>query len=223
MTVFLSHASVDEQLADQVREGLERRGIKVWSDQLIEPGDAWSGSIESALRNADSFIFLLGSHSMLGPWTSLELGKALASGKRVIPVLAEHDAEVPAVLQSYQYLDLSDPAGREQGIGRLSHVLETTPTGQSAAEGIRLVEEATAHMGEVRAAEAKALEGKLVTMVRAQVAVAAVSVLATAGVLLAVAGTANSVVVSIVGGVLTVLAWAAGFYRGQSEGETTDE
>jgi hypothetical protein len=224
MNVFLSHSSVDERLADQVRSGLERHGLEVWSDRSIKPGDVWGGSIGAALSEADSFVFLLGSRSASGPWTSLELGKALASGKRVVPVLADPDAEVPALLQGYQYLDLSDPSARDRGIGQLSKVLVSAwGERETRTEAIENVEEATARLGEIRAAQANAMSQGLTAMARAQVAVAAIAVLATTGVLLTVAGTVSELTISIVAGLLTALGWIAGFYRGRSGSEATDE
>lgn len=220
MNVFLSRASVDEKLAEQVREGLESRGLKVWSDQSIAPGEVWGGSIDAALEDADSFVFLLGSGSSPGPWTSLELGKALASGKRVVPVLVEPDAEVPAMLQGYQYLDLSDPAARDRGIGRLSKALEGPGPQQSAADAVQIVKEATARLADSRMAEAQRTRMRLEYLARVQLVVAVFLGLVSGGVLVGVAASGNVVVLSAISAALVVLSWAAGFYRGRIEKRT---
>jgi hypothetical protein len=223
MSVFLSRASVDEQLAEQVRKGLESQGLKVWSDQSIAPGEVWGGSIDAALEDADSFVFLLGSRSSPGPWTSLELGKALASGKRVVPVLVEPDAEVPAMLQGYQYLDLSDPAARDRGIGRLSKALESPRPQQSAADAVQIVKEATARLADSRVAEAEMTRLRFEYMARVQLVVAVFVGLVSAGVLAVVAASGSAVVFSAVSAPLIALSWAAGFYRGRIEKRTATD
>jgi hypothetical protein len=48
VSLYISSASVDRDIADAVAQELEARGMPVWSDRLINPA-RWDRQIEKAL------------------------------------------------------------------------------------------------------------------------------------------------------------------------------
>ena len=58
-SVFLAYAQQDEETAERVRRALLRHDYRVWSDELVAPGDAWHPAINSAIDDAVSAGFVL--------------------------------------------------------------------------------------------------------------------------------------------------------------------
>jgi hypothetical protein len=85
--------------------------------EQIEPGQSISGTIEKAIRDADTFVALLSKEQ--GPNLMLELGLAKARGLRVIPVLLE-PADVPSDIASLRFIDLT--SNRETGLEQLARI-----------------------------------------------------------------------------------------------------
>ena len=86
--VFISYASGDYELADRVRDGLERRGIRCWiAPRDIRPGDIYADAIVQAIEGADAFVLLLSDAANESDYVFRELELASASRRRVVPVL----------------------------------------------------------------------------------------------------------------------------------------
>lgn len=218
--IFLSHGSADRSLAEELRRSLEREGFEVWSDHALNPGDLWADSIGAALREADSFVFLVGRNESESTWASIELGQALASGKKVVPVITEPEAEIPALLQGYQFLDLSDRQAVESAITRLVGALRKPASGDSKGEGIRLLREASDSLARARAAHEHLTQERMVSFAQLQVAFAIIAVIAT-GITLVIsgAGVGADVGASIFAGLSALLAAGFGFRLGRRQGE----
>lgn len=61
--VFISYSRRDSELADRLRLELEKRGVKVWFDELsIGGGERWREAIEVGIRQAELFVPLLTSN-----------------------------------------------------------------------------------------------------------------------------------------------------------------
>ncbi|MBV1880625.1 MAG: TIR domain-containing protein [Pseudomonadales bacterium] len=113
-TVFLSYAHSDREIVRKVADGLEASGIKVWFDESsLKPGSQWVLEIERALDAADFIIFFISPSSVGSGWAKQELQVAMSrqvsspGGPRILPVLLEK-AEVPPLLRSIQWLDMTD-------------------------------------------------------------------------------------------------------------------
>ncbi|MEO0735848.1 MAG: TIR domain-containing protein [Cyanobacteria bacterium J06649_12] len=109
--VFLCHAEEDQTLAEQIRRGLMRDGITAWTHRSdIEFGSDFQTAMARGIEEADNVVFLLSAHSLASPYCQQELDHALASNKRIIPMLAGTVApeQIPASLQTRQYIDLTD-------------------------------------------------------------------------------------------------------------------
>jgi formylglycine-generating enzyme required for sulfatase activity len=75
MKIFLSHASEDKELADQIHLALVGVGHKVFFDrESLPPGGDYYARIHSAVKSSDLFVFLISPHSVApGRYTLTEL------------------------------------------------------------------------------------------------------------------------------------------------------
>ncbi|MEM6254193.1 MAG: COR domain-containing protein, partial [Cyanobacteria bacterium P01_D01_bin.156] len=94
--IFISYAHEDEQFKeklDKMMAGMKRRGvIETWQDRLIEPGDDWYESIQTAMNDADIALLLISDDFIESRFINeTEVPKLLerrqAEGMRVIPII----------------------------------------------------------------------------------------------------------------------------------------
>ena len=73
--VFLSHSSLDDDLAKDVKELLQANGVRVFATPMSVPTGSWEPQIEEALRNS-STIWVLLTPKVLGEsvWIHHEFG-----------------------------------------------------------------------------------------------------------------------------------------------------
>src|SRR5712692_9289552 len=105
--VFISYSHSDENWAREFAKNLRDRGLDVWLDQSIRPGEQWQDAIEKGLRESNLMVCIVTPDSVSKPSASLffELGAAIGLGKRVVPVIpADLDLSlVPKALRSRKY------------------------------------------------------------------------------------------------------------------------
>lgn len=104
---FISYSRVDQAFALKLARELKSGGFNVWLDQLdIPKGARWDDEVERALRNCDSFLIILTPDSSSSQNVKDEIGYAVDSGKRVLPILLEKCA-IPIRLHRIQYIDFT--------------------------------------------------------------------------------------------------------------------
>lgn len=111
---FISYARADEDAARRFARELERRGIReTWMDRIVAPGQAWTSQLETAISESDLFFVLVSRESSRSQWVAAETALAISMAEegrtRVIPVLLDREAEVPALLSYVQGLEFFDP------------------------------------------------------------------------------------------------------------------
>jgi len=92
--VFLSHASSDKPLVEELARRLERENLKPWLDKWnLIPGKPWQAAIESALGQCATCVVIIGGGNF-GTWQHEEMRLAIdrrvadrERSFRVIPVL----------------------------------------------------------------------------------------------------------------------------------------
>ena len=119
--VFLSHASEDHRLADEVLGWLAGQGHEVFLDQDLRAslamGELWEQRLFERLRWADAVLCLVTSAYVASPWCAAEVGIAISRGSRLLPLVAEPGVSHP-LLSSRQYVDHArDPAAAWAGLG----------------------------------------------------------------------------------------------------------
>jgi len=124
--IFLSHSSIDNAAATELRAWLEEQGFaSIFLDfdpeQGIPPGRDWEKELYGQLRACRAVIVLCSGHSMVSPWCFAEITHARALGKALFPVKVA-ECKVHPILQTAQMVDLT--ARREEGLARLRRGLE---------------------------------------------------------------------------------------------------
>ena len=138
MNVFLSHASEDKEIAEQIQLALVGAGIDVFFDaESLPAGGDYHARIRKAVKNTDLFVFLISNHSIAkGSYCLSELTLARERWPhpkgRVIPVRIGSVSfdQIPNYLRAVTILepDGSIPADV------LSVVTQTRPATVSASK-----------------------------------------------------------------------------------------
>ena len=86
--VFLSYALENRELAKDLASLMSRRGVSVFLDSDLKPGDLWSSVVRREIERASALVLLIPSEDVPNRnniW--VEAGAAKALGKRVLAVL----------------------------------------------------------------------------------------------------------------------------------------
>jgi hypothetical protein len=109
--LFLSYASGDASLANELKETFENRGMQCFmAEKGIAVATQWEPAIREALRAAEYIVLLLTPRSIRSTWVLLETGAAWTLEKDIVPALVHISPD-----------DLIDPIRRYQ-----ARVIETT-------------------------------------------------------------------------------------------------
>ncbi|MEW6218829.1 MAG: toll/interleukin-1 receptor domain-containing protein [Thermodesulfobacteriota bacterium] len=116
--VFISYSHDDTEWVRKFAEALRDQSVEVWLDTWqVHPGDSISEAVEAGLRGSDAIVAIVSAANARRPDLLFELGVALGTGKRLIPIVeADLDASiVPFELRSRRYLTKGAPgdAARE--------------------------------------------------------------------------------------------------------------
>jgi TIR domain len=125
-SVFVSHATSDNAIAERLAKGMQAVGYRSWySGWDLAAGDSIVGKIGQALSTPDVLIVLLSKESVASHWVMSELNAALmqqlsGSDVLVIPIQLE-ECPIPALLQDILRIDLRE--GFEPGFLKLLEAL----------------------------------------------------------------------------------------------------
>jgi hypothetical protein len=110
--IFISYARSDARdLALRLYEDFQTAGHPVWLDTSEIPGGAsWSQKIESAIEECDVMVSVMSPASYNSQWCRAEQLRAIRKGKRLIPLLAIPNSEIPLHLEHLNYLNFTDSA-----------------------------------------------------------------------------------------------------------------
>jgi TolB-like protein/Tfp pilus assembly protein PilF len=109
-SVFLSYAREDFAKAQAIVSVLERQGLTVWWDGLIESGHEFAEKIEEALQSADVVVVLWSPTSIHSHWVRDEAAAGRDRG-RMVPVTIG-GVEPPLGFRQIKYLDLTNWRGK---------------------------------------------------------------------------------------------------------------
>jgi hypothetical protein len=85
--VFISHASKNFRLADELRSLLEARGLDCWiAPRDIPPGADYGEQIDIAVKNCNALVLVLTKEANQSPAVAKELAIAFACQRVIIPV-----------------------------------------------------------------------------------------------------------------------------------------
>jgi hypothetical protein len=87
MVVFISYARRDAEIADLLRQDIERAKRPVWIDGELTGGQEWWETILGQIRGCSLFVFALSPESLRSKACMAELHYALALGRPLLPVM----------------------------------------------------------------------------------------------------------------------------------------
>jgi hypothetical protein len=108
---FVSYSRADRFSALKIIDGLSARGLRLFSDNQLMPGDDWSQVLASSLLRSRDLCVLAGQTPIIDGYMNQELQAAVArSDIRIIPILLPgvDIAELPPPLAERQWLDMRD-------------------------------------------------------------------------------------------------------------------
>ena len=131
--VFISYARDTKPLAESLSRALEERGISSWAGfKDLQPGQRWREEVERALKDAGSFLILVGPDSSPGPYVQAEWQAALTQAwsdphKILIPIVFGA-AEPPPFLRNWVPLRVDPGTEPSKWILRVVDALESRRT-----------------------------------------------------------------------------------------------
>src|SRR5580700_11305590 len=144
-TVFLSYASPDAEVANQVCQFLESHGVPCWmAPRDVKPGAAYADAIVRAINEASALVLVLSTSTMASEHVSREVERAASKRKPVVAFrvdASQLSAELEYFLSRSQWIDvpaLGMPAALArlaEAVGQGSAVGESRPTWGSGPAG----------------------------------------------------------------------------------------
>jgi hypothetical protein len=148
VSVFISYAHEDAELARALASSLKKRGCKVWIDEgEMLVGESLIERIATAISEVHFVVALVSEASVNSPWCQKELSLAITGGLgregvRVLP-LQVGDVEMPATLADVLYLPL-DPSSVSDAAARIKKDAEGHLAREKPSVPVRCVEVAPA-------------------------------------------------------------------------------
>jgi adenylate cyclase len=109
-TVFLSYASPDAAVANQVCEFLESHGVTCWiAPRDVKPGAVYADAIVRAINEANALVLVLSGAAMASEHVSREVERAASKHKPVVAFrvdAAALSAELEYFLSRSQWIDV---------------------------------------------------------------------------------------------------------------------
>lgn len=133
--LFVSYSRYDKEIVRKIVDMLRSKGYSVWIDtEGINSGEAFSGIITEAIENSDIVLFFSSTASNKSKWTRRELFLSSEEAKCIIPIKLDNSNyhnQIKLLLCDLDYIDLSNPKNREDGIQHLMNSIGNYLGGRS--------------------------------------------------------------------------------------------
>ncbi len=111
--VFISHSSIDKNIADAVCAALEDEGIRCWiAPRDIRPGDSWGASIIKGIEESRAMVIVFSTNSNESKQVMREVERAIQKNVVVVPFRidgVEPSADMEYFLSATHWLDAKTP------------------------------------------------------------------------------------------------------------------
>ena len=132
MEIFISYASHDRPVVQELVADLKDMGHNVWFDQDLAGGQKWWDNILAHIRDCDLFVCAITQHSIHSHPCKLEYTYAENLNKQLLPVVLEENVTIsllPVMLQERQIINY---IARDKGeFKQLSNAIRNLPPAQS--------------------------------------------------------------------------------------------
>lgn len=119
--VFMSYAREDLAAVRSLVSGIEGEGLRVFWDRQIQPGQAWSDVLETALSDARVVVVVWSAASVKSAWVKAEATEAMSRGK-LVPLRID-SAAIPMPFGQVQTADITVHRSlSEQGVSITSAI-----------------------------------------------------------------------------------------------------
>jgi hypothetical protein len=136
-SVFLSHSVRDVKWLEEINKEFIDKDLDLYiAEQDIQPGYNLLNKIEDAIKKCDMFVVLISKRGSRSKWVQSEIGIAIASKKRIVPII-EKGVNVPPQLLGKEFIRL-DPEEPEGAIDSLKTFLSKSKDDKEREEWIRL-------------------------------------------------------------------------------------
>jgi TIR domain-containing protein len=153
--VFLSFSRADKDVAQAFAKKLHDHGLSTWTDEKLQPGEAWRAQLEKVINGSRLCLVLVSKKvSAHAPLISKEWAMIQETAWRrpdftVCPVLLD-DADVPPFLRQWQGLRSSrHSADLEKAADNIAEVLRQGPSLQARKPSSRDLSETAARFSEI--------------------------------------------------------------------------
>ena len=97
---FLSYSHKDSQQVFDLVKRLQERGVRIWFDKGINPGEGWEEELVVRLDEADAVLFCLSGNTKESKEVSKEV--SLAAASRKLPICVDYEPNCLGTAQRYQ-------------------------------------------------------------------------------------------------------------------------
>jgi len=114
--VFISYSHKDEELARELRQLLENKGLKCFMSSMdIRSGDPWAETIRDALKGSQELLLVITPDSIDSKWVLCEGGAGWALGKPMVPALLKVEPDLlPEPIKRHQAKKIDTITWREE-------------------------------------------------------------------------------------------------------------
>ena len=168
LNVFLSHLTIEKQLAEVLQQAVTRDFIGlieffVSSDTTSIPvGEKWLDKIVDALARSDLHLVLCSPEAVKRPWINFETGAARQRGTRIVPICHSglSPKQLPVPLSEFEPVQASD---REDLLKLYKHIASVLGSGVPDARLDELVTDIRAFETEYQGKSALAAACEIAT------------------------------------------------------------
>jgi hypothetical protein len=130
--VFLSYASKNHNVAEELKTLLEKAGISCFMASIdINAGDVWEHEIKQALVGAREVLIVLTQESIKSSWVLIEAGAAWSLGKRITPCMfSANTDDIPEPISKHQARSIVTQKDKKDLVGQLKKRLKERDAGR---------------------------------------------------------------------------------------------
>ena len=117
--IFISYSRKDIDFAGKIVAALAENDLDTWVDwKSIPKGEDWLKEIYQGIEEAEAFLFLISTDSVMSEPCNLEIAHAVKNGKRILPVFIANvdDKEVYGVTGKFIYKESKEEINRRNFI-----------------------------------------------------------------------------------------------------------